>query len=64
MSTKLFFTIMEGTRDHDSYFRCMPDAADNLSFTLYQKCFAVIHMFAYGVAGDLVDEYLRIKETK
>jgi hypothetical protein len=29
-----------------------------IGYTSYQKWFAAIHMIAYGVFGDLVDEYI------
>jgi hypothetical protein len=48
---------------HDDYFTTRPDATGNFGFTSYQKCSAAIHMLAYGVAGDLIDEYLRMRET-
>jgi hypothetical protein len=59
MSRKLSFTILEGMRDHDSYFKCKPDVGGKLGFSAYQKCYAAIRI----LAGDLVDEYLRMSET-
>ena len=32
-------------------------------FSSYKKCTAAIRMLVYGVAGDLVDEYLRMSES-
>jgi hypothetical protein len=58
MSRKLFSTILNGVRAHDDYFTARPDATGKLGFTSYQKCSAAIRMLAYGVAGDLIDEYL------
>jgi hypothetical protein len=63
MSRKLFGQIIEGVRLHDPYFRCKPDATGKLGFSSYQKCSAAIRMLAYGVAGDLVDEYMRMSES-
>jgi hypothetical protein len=63
MSRKLFLTILNGVRAHDSYFTTRPDATGKLGFTSYQKCSAAIRMLAYGVAGDLIDEYLRMSES-
>jgi hypothetical protein len=40
----------------------MPNATGALGFTLYQKCFAAIHMISYGIAADIFDEYLRMGE--
>jgi hypothetical protein len=58
MSRKFFLTVLNGVRAHDDYFTARPDAISKLGFTSYQKCSAAIHMLAYGVAGDLIDEYL------
>jgi hypothetical protein len=63
MSRKLFGQIIEGVRLHDPYFRCKPDATGKLGFSSYQKCLAAIRMLAYGVAEDLVDEYMRMSES-
>jgi hypothetical protein len=62
MSRKLLM-ILNGVRAHDDYFTTRPDATGKLAFTSYQKCFAAIHMLAYGVAGDLIDKYLRMSES-
>jgi hypothetical protein len=35
----------------------------NLTSLPIKKCSAAIRMLAYGVAGDLVDEYMRISES-
>jgi hypothetical protein len=59
----LFLTILNGVRVHDDYFTARPDATGKHGFTSYQKCSATIHMLAYGVAGDLIDEYLRMSES-
>jgi hypothetical protein len=63
MSRKLFLTILNGVRAHDSYFTTRPDATGKLGITSYQKCSAAIHMLEYGVADDLIDEYLRMSES-
>jgi hypothetical protein len=63
MSRKLFGRIIEGVRLHDLYFRCKLDAIGKLGFSSYKKCSAAIWMLAYGVAGDLVDEYMRMSES-
>jgi hypothetical protein len=63
MSRKVFMNIIEGVRLHDPYFQCKPDATGKIGFTSYQKCSAAIRMLAYGVAGDLVDEYMRMGES-
>jgi hypothetical protein len=63
MSKKLFLTILNGVRAHDDYFTARPDATGKLGFTFHQKCSAAIRMLAYGVAGDLIEEYLRMSES-
>jgi hypothetical protein len=63
MSRKLFMTILNRVRAYVDYFTYKPDATNKLGFTFYQKCSAIIRMLAYGVVGDLVDEYLRMSET-
>jgi hypothetical protein len=63
MSRKLFGQIIEGVRLYDPYFRYKPDATGKLGFSLYQKCSIAIRMHAYGVAGDLVDYYMRMSES-
>jgi hypothetical protein len=63
MSRKLFLTILNGVRAHDDYFTTKPDATSKLGFTSHQKCSAAIHMLAYGVADDLIDDYLRMSES-
>jgi hypothetical protein len=63
MSRKFFLTILNGVRAHDEYFTTRPDATGNLGFTSYQKCSAAIHILAYVVASDLIDEYLRMSES-
>ena len=55
--------ILEGVRAYDEYFVARPDATGRYGFSSYQKCTAAIRMFAYRVAGDLVDEYLRMSES-
>ena len=47
---------------HDPYFECKMDALGKLGFS-YQKCTAAIRMLAYGIPGDLVDEYVRMSES-
>ena len=63
MSQNLFMRILEGVRAYDEYFVARPDATGRYGFSSYQKCTAAIRMLAYGVAGDLVDEYLRMSES-
>ena len=63
MARHVFNRIREGVVAHDPYFECKTDALGKLGFSSYQKCTAAICMLAYGIPGDLVDEYVRMSET-
>jgi hypothetical protein len=63
MSRKSLLTILSGVRADDNYFTARPDATGKFGFTSYQKCSVAIRMLAYGVAGDLIDEYFRMSES-
>jgi hypothetical protein len=62
MSRRLFLEILDGMRDYDDYFAAKLDACGKVGFS-YKKCSAVIRQLAYGIPGDLVDEYLRMSES-
>ncbi|SPT17435.1 unnamed protein product [Triticum aestivum] len=63
MARQVFNRIREGVVAHDPYFECKTDALGKLGFSSYQKCTAAIRMLAYGIPGDLVDEYVCMSET-
>ena len=63
MARHVFNRIREGVVSHDPYFECKTDALGKLGFSSYQKCTAAVRMLAYGIPGDLVDEYVRMSET-
>jgi len=63
MSRKVFLRIKHGVKTYDDYFQLKRDATGKLGFTSYQKCTAAVRMLAYGVAGDLANEYLRMGES-
>ncbi|XP_045087375.2 uncharacterized protein [Aegilops tauschii subsp. strangulata] len=63
MRRHVFNRIRQGVVAHDPYFDCKEDALGKLDFSLYQKCTATIRMLAYGIPGDLVDEYVRMSES-
>ena len=44
-------------------FNRIREALGRLGFSSYQKCTTDIRMLAYGIPGDLVDEYVRMSET-
>jgi hypothetical protein len=54
---------MHGVTCYDDYFNLKVGATSKLGFTSCQKCTAAIRMLAYGVAGDLLDEYIRMSES-
>ncbi|KAI4963769.1 hypothetical protein ZWY2020_010532 [Hordeum vulgare] len=63
MARHVFNRIREGVVAHDPYFQCKTDALGKLGFSFCQKCTAAIRMLAYGIPGDLVDEYVRMSEA-
>jgi hypothetical protein len=63
MSRELFLVILNGVRDYDDYFKAKYDCTGKIGFSSYQKCFASIRQLAYGVPGDLIDDYIRMRES-
>ena len=63
MSRHVFNRIRERVAGYDDYFKCKGDAVGKIGFSSYQKCTAAIRMLAYGVPGDLIDEYVRMSES-
>ncbi|KAI3680915.1 hypothetical protein L6452_35694 [Arctium lappa] len=63
MQRPLFLRIVEGVKNHDRFFESGTDCTRRSKLSPLQKCTAAIRMLAYGVAADVVDEYLRIGET-
>jgi hypothetical protein len=55
MSRKLFMQILDGTREHHTYFECKTDADGKLGFTSY--------LASLQVVGYLFDQYMCISET-
>jgi hypothetical protein len=60
MSRDLLLTFLRGMRDDVPYFGYRPDATGKLGFNSYHKCSTAIRMLSYGVADDLLAEYLRM----
>ncbi|XP_021733024.1 uncharacterized protein LOC110699819 [Chenopodium quinoa] len=58
MRRSLFCRIMNKVVEGDQFFQQRRNAAGKLGLSLLQKCTAAIRMLAYGVAPDVVDEYL------
>jgi hypothetical protein len=63
MSRPLFVRLMEGVKIYDNYFVCKEDAIGKVRLSSYQKCTTTIRIIAYGVVGDLVHEYVRMRES-
>ena len=39
------------------------DTLGKVGFSSYEKCIAAIRILAYGIPGDIVDEYVRMSES-
>ena len=63
MKHSLFLRIQSKVEAHDSYFVQKRNSANKLGLSILQKITAALRMLAYGVSGDLIDEYVRIGET-
>ena len=63
MRRELFLRIHDALVANDKYFEQKPDALGNQGLSSLQKITAALRIFAYGVAGDAVDEYIRIGES-
>jgi hypothetical protein len=63
MSRKLFLVILNGVRYYDDYFEAKYDCTGKIGFSSYQKCSVAIRQLAYGVPGDLIDDYMRMSES-
>ena len=63
MKRSLFLRIQFKVEAHDSYFVQKRNSANKLGLSSLQKITAALRMLAYGVLGDLIDEYVRIEET-
>ena len=55
--------IREGVVGYDPYFECAKRMPLYLGFSSYQRCTVAIHILAYGIPGDLVDEYVCMSES-
>ena len=62
MKHSLFLHIQSKVKAHDSYFVQKRNSANILGLSSLQKIILALRMLAYGVSGDLIDEYVRIAE--
>ncbi|XP_048604682.1 uncharacterized protein LOC125582169 [Brassica napus] len=60
MNRSLFTGIVNRFSNEVPYFQHRRDAVGRFGLSPLQKCTAAISMLAYGCAGDMVDEYLRM----
>ncbi|XP_056848834.1 uncharacterized protein LOC108836391 [Raphanus sativus] len=63
MNKPLFMSIVDRFSNEVQYFRKKRDGLGRISLSPLQKCTAAIRVLAYGSAGDMVDEYLRLGEA-
>jgi hypothetical protein len=63
MSRELFLIILNGVRYYDDYFEAKYDCIGKIGFSSYQKCSAAVRQLAYGVPGDLIDDYIRMSKS-
>ena len=63
MNRSLFVRILSNIEVYDPYFVQKNDAVGNIGLSPLQKMTAAIRMLAYGVAADVVDDYVRIGES-
>ncbi|XP_020191529.1 uncharacterized protein [Aegilops tauschii subsp. strangulata] len=63
MRRHVFNRIRKGAVGYEPYFEFNEDALGKLGFSSYQKCTPAIRMLAYGIPGDLVDEYVHMSES-
>jgi hypothetical protein len=63
MSRELFLIILNSVRGYDDYFEAKYGCTGKIGFSSYQKCSAAVWQLAYGVLGDLIDDYICIIES-
>ena len=63
MNRTLFLRILFMVENYDPYFVQKKNAVGILGLSSLQKMTAAIRMLAYGVAADVVDDYVRIGES-
>jgi hypothetical protein len=57
MRQTLFLQILESVYAHDPYFLQKPDALGNIGLSSIQKCIVPLHILAYRITLDTVEEY-------
>jgi hypothetical protein len=59
----VFMRLVQADENVDPYFHFKRDAYGRAGLSALQKCVATIHILAYRVPADTVDEYVRIGES-
>jgi hypothetical protein len=60
MKQTLFLRIFESVCAHDLYFLQKQDAISNISLSSIQKCTSTLHILAYIITPNVVDEYCQM----
>lgn len=60
MQHPLFLNILWGVQEKGVFFTLRCDATDLAGLGPLQKVFAALHILAYGLPSDSVDEYIQI----
>ncbi|RWR93432.1 putative nuclease HARBI1 [Cinnamomum micranthum f. kanehirae] len=63
MRKPLFLRIVNAVEAHDPYFQLKRNCAGSLDLSALQKVIAAVRILAYGVAADVMDDYVRIAES-
>ena len=63
MGNHVFLCIVEAFSNVDSYFWQKVDVTGKKGLSLLQKCTTTMHMLAYEMSADAVDDYVRICES-
>ncbi|GAA0163147.1 hypothetical protein LIER_19089 [Lithospermum erythrorhizon] len=63
MQRELFNRIKDAVEAHEQYFVQRRNETGKLGLSYLQKITAAFRMLAYGITGDLTDEYIRIGES-
>jgi hypothetical protein len=63
MRSHVFMRLVQAVENVDPYFHFKRDAYGRVGLSALQKCVATIHILAYRVLADAVDEYVRIGES-
>lgn len=63
MTKELFLRIVAAVEAHCPYFKQNRNAAGDLGHSALKKITAALHMLAYGVPADSLDDWLHIADS-